>query len=303
MQNGNSRLSNLLTLTATTLSLGILALGILGVAGVHAQTDATPTAAPATTPTVAATATPAGPAPSLTTEGISGDVDKKRRGPVVSVGTDYTKGNGSAGSEKARILVDAFIPNGEYQKYPIRFDFYVNRQFFTSQLRSTELPGPVGIEVPAERAKVPFNYSVVATLLHPNREFTTILHGAIFANDLTSKLSKCTYSIAKATTGTENSSDSTSYVSSDVTVEQVANNTVRVAFISSSLSDGSEAEDEISIDAALAFSGTTVSGTVRSTVNDSTESSAVTGTGAIGENGVSELSVTTTDKGISLACE
>jgi hypothetical protein len=79
--------------------------------------------------------------------------------------------------------------------------------------------------------------------------------------------------------------------------------TVRVAFTSSSLSDGSEADDEINVDAALAFSGTTVSGTVRSTVNDSTSSSAVTGTGAIGENGVSELSVATTDKGISLACE
>lgn len=298
MQHGNSRLSNLLTITASAVSLGFL-----GMSGALAQTEAAPTATPVTSPTAAATATPAGPAPSLTTEGISGDVDKKRRGPVVSVGTDYTKGNGSAGSEKARILVDAFIPNGEYQKYPIRFDFYVNRQFFTSQLRSTELPGPVGIEVPAEKAKVPFNYSVVATLLHPNREFTTILHGAIFANDLTSKLSKCTYTIAKAATGTENSASSTAYVSSDVTVEQVTNNTVRVAFSSSALADGSEAEDEITIDAALAFSGTTVSGTVRSTVGDSTESSAVTGTGAIGDNGVSELSVATTDKGISLACE
>jgi hypothetical protein len=303
MQNGNSPLFNLLTATVTTLSLGVVSYGLIGINGAQAQTGATPTPTPGTTPTVAATATPAGPAPSLTTEGISGDVDKKRRGPVVSVGTDYTKGNGSAGSEKARILVDAFIPNGEYQKYPIRFDFYVNRQFFTSQLRSTELPGPVGIEVPSERAKVPFNYSVVATLLHPNREFTTILHGAIFANDLTSKLSKCTFSIAKAVAGGDNSSGSTAYVSSDVTVEQVANNTVRVAFTSSSLSDGSEADDEINVDAALAFSGTTVSGTVRSTVNDSTSSSAVTGTGAIGENGVSELSVATTDKGISLACE
>ena len=298
MQHGNSRLFNILTITASAVSLGFL-----GMSGAIAQTEAAPTATPATSPTAAATATPAGPAPSLTTEGISGDVDKKRRGPVVSVGTDYTKGNGSAGSEKARILVDAFIPNGEYQKYPIRFDFYVNRQFFTSQLRSTELPGPVGIEVPAERAKVPFNYSVVATLLHPNREFTTILHGAIFANDLTSKLSKCTYTIAKAATGTENSASSTAYVSSDVTVEQVTNNTVRVAFSSSALADGSDAEDEITIDAALAFSGTTVSGTVRSTVGESTESSAVTGTGAIGDNGVSELSVATTDKGISLACE
>lgn len=255
------------------------------------------------TATPAATATPSGPAPTLTSEGISGDVDKKHRGPLVSVGTDYTKGDGTAGSEKARVLVDATIPNDEYKKYPIRFDFYVNRQFFTSQLRSTELPGPIGIEVPAERAKVPFNYSVVATLLHPNREFTTIIHGAIFANELNSTLSSCTVAVPASMVGGENTAGKVTYSASDISVEQTGNESARISFDSSVLSDGTDADEEIQVQSSLSFSGTTVNGSVVTTVNGNSTTSDVTGTGAVGSNGLSAVSVANSDSSITLACE
>ena len=261
------------------------------------------TTSPAPTASPAATATPSGPPPTLTSEGISGDVDKKHRGPLVSIGTDYTKGNGTAGSEIARVLVDASIPNDEYKKYPIRFDFYVNRQFFASQLRSTELPGPIGIEVPAERAKVPFNYSVVATLLHPNREFTTIIHGAIFANELNSTLSSCTLAVPETLAGGDNSVSKISYKAEDITVEQTGNESARISFTSSALADGSDAEEEVQMQASLAFSGTTVTGSVVTTVNGESTTSDVSGTGAIGANGLSAVSVASQASTVTLACE
>ena len=51
-------------------------------------------------------------------EGISGDIDAKRRGPVVSVSVEQ-----SAGSKVSKLLADAYMPNSEFAKYPIRFDF------------------------------------------------------------------------------------------------------------------------------------------------------------------------------------
>lgn len=124
----------------------------------------------AQTPTAAPTVTPA--SGMITTEGISGDVDKKRREPVLSV-------RPAPGPDSATIYADAYVVNDDFKKYPIQFDFYVNRALFATQIRSMELPGPVGITVSYAVAPIPFNYTVTAKVLHPNRTFTTVLNGSV----------------------------------------------------------------------------------------------------------------------------
>ena len=73
-----------------------------------------------------------------TVEGVSGDIDKKHRGPSLSVNA-YAEGSG------AKILADAYVPNTEFTSYLIRFDFYINRRLFSSQIRSKELSGAIGV--------------------------------------------------------------------------------------------------------------------------------------------------------------
>jgi hypothetical protein len=117
-------------------------------------------------------------------EGISGTVDKKRRAPVIVLNPQQTK-------DHVKILVDAYVPNTEYEQYPIKFDFYINRHFFVSQVRSKELPGAIGIDIGPDVATPPFNYSIIATLMHPNRQFVSMAQGAIYAQDLSTTLN-CT---------------------------------------------------------------------------------------------------------------
>lgn len=116
-----------------------------------------------------------------TTEGVSGDRDKKRRNPVISVDRQIKNGN-------VQLLVDAHVPSEDYRKYPIRFEFYLNRRLHVTQIRSQELPGPVGIDIGPDVATLPFNYTVVARVLHPNRTFTTVLNGAAYNNELSGLL-------------------------------------------------------------------------------------------------------------------
>ena len=78
-----------------------------------------------------------------------------------------------------KILVDGQVPNEEYQKYPIQYDFYINNRLFSSQITSKQLPGPIGIDVSSEVVPLPFNYTIKATVLHPNRTFTTMAFGAV----------------------------------------------------------------------------------------------------------------------------
>lgn len=128
------------------------------------------------------------------TEGIVGDVDKGRRAPVLTFSTSI-----AADGSSAKILADTQIINEQFRKYPISVDFYVNGKLFSKQFRSLELPAPLGIDVPKELAAVPFNYSIVATLLHPNRQYVTVAQGAVTNNPAAAALS-CT---ATETVGTD----------------------------------------------------------------------------------------------------
>jgi len=289
-------------------TLFLFALAVIQVSSLTALAQvATPSATPTATGTPDTTVDPdptAAPEPTaaagiLTTEGIAGDVDKKRRGPVLAVSAEYIKGDGSKGSEHVVILADTSLPNDEFKKYPVRVDFFVNRNLYTSQIRSPELPGPLGIDVPADKAKVPFNYSVIATLLYPNRSFSTVMNGAVFGSELAAEISSCT--------ATYKSSDGTSkiYVSDAVTVTRTGENSLSVAFESDELEDGSSA-DSIQVAATLTVSGATASGSVVTTKNGAAATAEVTGTVSDGSSGtagsVSSLSVASGDNGTVVAC-
>ena len=125
-------------------------------------------------------------------EGVGTTIDKKRRSPVIVLGTERTAGN-------VKILVDAYVPNSEYAEYPIKFDFLVNGESYTSQVRSKEFNRPIGIDIPSTKQAAPFNYTIIATLLHPNRQFVSMAQGAVYGKNLSGKLS-CTATILDGST-------------------------------------------------------------------------------------------------------
>ncbi len=240
--------------------------------------------------------------PVLTTEGISGDIDKKRRGPVLSVGVHHNQTDSSGargGVESTTLLVDAFIPNKEYERYPIRFDFFVNRKLASSQLRSVELPGPIGLEVTSEMATIPFNYSVVATLLHPNREFTTILNGAVTSTGPTppaTAISSCNLEIVPAP-----GAELTVYVADTVTVTPGADGNFSLSFETSKLDDGSQS-DPVSANAEFTVVNGTVSGTLVTSVKGNEETVTISGSAVVENNSLQSLEVTPETGATALSC-
>lgn len=154
----------------------------------------------------------------VTTRGVSGDVDKKERDPHLTVTRLIEEG-------KVTLLADAIVRNPELQKYPIRFEFFINRHLFASQIRSDEVPGPIGIVVGQDIATPPFNYSIIASVIHPNRRFTTVLHGAAFASELNRRLD-CT---ATLVTDPEEETELV-YLASDVNTQQIDNATFALTF-------------------------------------------------------------------------
>ncbi len=238
------------------------------------------------TPTPAPTATipPAG--LTLTTEGVSGDIDKHFREPVLSVGSH-------TGTTSTTINADAYVINDEFKKYPIQFDFYVNRSLFASQIRSTELPGPVGISVPYTVAPIPFNYTVVAKVLHPNRVFTTVLNAAVERIDPTptpggGMVLNCTLTDSRI------EGEATTY--NEPEAEIAENGTQLTAKFSAVNTDDSGELIEVELSAtedASALSGTL---TIDSEANE------ITGTYQKASGEVTSLSITTGTSGWNLDC-
>lgn len=234
--------------------------------------------------------------PTLQSEGVSGDIDKQRRGPLLSVSTHYYPATSSE-TAHTKILADATVQHDQYKKYPIRFDFYVNRSLVTSQIRSTELPGPIGVDIDSKIATVPFNYSVIATLVHPNRQFMTLIQGAVYGTEISGSLS-CNLTITDAST--ENSTAKV-YVAESVQATQTGNNAFTLSFESSKLESG-EGADTVKLDASLSSSGNTASGSITSTLNEQATVKAVTGDIEVTDGAVKSLSVTSADGLTKLDC-
>lgn len=221
----------------------------------------------------------------ITSEGVSGDIDKKRRNPSVSVTTVN-------GEEAVKLLVDAYTPSRDFSKYPLQFDFYVNRALFSSQIRSTELPGPVGVDIGPDIAERPFNYSIVVTVLHPNRRFTSVVHGAVFAADLAGTLD-CTVERGSLSDG-----ESFTFLAEDVPFEQTGNNVLTTSFTGKTLDES----DEANISATITLSGSDANASLQIVQDGSTTTSTTTGSVTTGSDGLEAVVLSSGDGLTSLDC-
>ncbi|MCB0354069.1 MAG: hypothetical protein KDD64_11105 [Bdellovibrionales bacterium] len=176
--------------------------------------------------------------------GIAGKDDSKGRTPDLFVRTIVKEG-------RVQILADARQRHEDLVDFPIQFDFFINRKLFTSQIRSPELPGPIGVDIGPDIAPVPFNYMIVATTLTPNgRPFTTVLPGAVFASNL-ARTFDCTVLV-----GGENGNE---YLKNDASSSQLGNDTFSLSFDAKSLTDS----DTLTVTGTFTVSGgTEVSGKV-----------------------------------------
>lgn len=113
----------------------------------------------------------------ITTEGIANTLDKKSRGPILTVQEVHRPG-------RVTLLVDVVHRRDDLKPYPFQIEYFINRQHFTSQYRSPELSGALGVDIGSDVAVPPFNYAVVAKVLHPNNIWTTVAQGAVFPQDL-----------------------------------------------------------------------------------------------------------------------
>ncbi len=219
-------------------------------------------------------------APSLIQgEGTGNDIDKHHRGPVVTVSTEVLTGS-------VKILADTSLPNDQFRKYPVKVDFYVNRKLFSSQFRSPELDGPLGIDVGSDVAALPFNYSVVATVIHPNRQYSSVVQGAVFASTLANTYASCTLSLDQ------------DYVASDVQSSQSAANSISLTF------DGiGDSDEHADTTASLQVSGTSLSGTLNVTVAGAQTSYAVSGSAVLDGTKISSFEGTNADGDVSISCE
>ncbi len=215
----------------------------------------------------------------LVGEGISGQTDSKHRAPLVTVGIKRNTGSVS-------LLVDASIADDEYTDLPIQFDFFINRDKVASQIRSKELPGPVGYVVENTKIPVPFNYAVVATLLHPNRQFVTVIQGAVYSQELAQTYADCSLTIA---------SDEAEaiYTASDVEAGQASDTTVTSTFTAKNDSESVET----SFTATKEEDGT-FSGSLTYTQEKEAKTATVSGTRTD-----TKLTLSSEDDTVSLICE
>lgn len=221
-------------------------------------------------------------AQTLTNEGIAGHLDKQRRGPVLTVNATSSDGAG-------KILADAYVPYEELNKYPIRFEFYINGELKSSQLRSPELKRAVGLDVPSTMATIPFNYQVVATLLTPNRVYPTVIQGAVYENTL-GGIIPC------EVTATVDGSTKT-FTNDSVSIAQTSGNTFDLSFVAQSTTDG-----EYEVSGTLTTGAeSTISGDLLTNFDDIDSTKSVTGTYEQSDGNVSSLTLTA--EGLSISCE
>ena len=234
-----------------------------------------------------------------TTRGISGDEDKHSRNPTLSVSHQMVQATATE-PQRVKILADAFTADSSFSKYPIRFDFFVNRKLFSTQMRSVELPGSVGVDIGTDIATPPFNYSVVATVLHPNRSFTTVLNGAVELSDLARTLD-CSLTKASA------EGDDVIFQASDVQSEQKSADMLGLKYNATSQSGGEVDEVVTSFTLGSAPSATetgdlSISGTLSTSGPGKDVSVAVEGTATFTNGAITGIEVGSSDDAVSLSC-
>lgn len=221
-----------------------------------------------------------------TARGINGNMDANARSPQLSVTRVVTDAGVS-------LLADAFVPNKDYQIYPFRFDFYVNRKLYATQYRSTDLPGPVGVDIGPDVATIPFNYTVMATLIHPNKVFTTIISGAAYSNDFVATLD-CDLTL-NATT-----SDSTVFSASGIETSQSGDSDFVLSYSATDISTG----DTVAVTGVINTNSSagTASSSLSVTRDGNATVNGVSGTFTVADSKIASLELTSSDGNIILSC-
>lgn len=227
-------------------------------------------------------------APSLTHQGFSTQKDKKNRSPVLTVSVERDS------ETSIRILADAQIPREDAKDHPLRFDFYVNRQLVASQIRSIELPGPVGINVNPDQTPVPFNYAVMVTHIYPNgHSYSSMIAGAVFDNDLTGEMD-CEISIS----GSKNVQASAEKVG----IAQVNESGFQYSFTAES----EDESDSVEVSGSVSFTSEEASGLLTYSINgDSGSTKTVSLSGDVDkadEGGLSGFSLASETGDVQIDC-
>lgn len=216
-------------------------------------------------------------------EGTEGIADLKGRNPVLSVSTDVTEGN-------VKILADAYTRDQQYVDYPIRFDFFINRKLHTSQIRTKSLPGPVGVDIGSDTATVPFNYSVLATIITPNRQFSSLVQGAVFEKSPAIPLD-CSITIGRddqpnlyVANGVETFQESIDIWNADFTATSTANN------------------ETVSVEVVIKTANLSATGTINIKQDSGSEKTDVTGTVDYQEGSIASLNLANSDGTVALSC-
>lgn len=219
----------------------------------------------------------------LVGEGTEGIADLKGRNPVVSVSTLVTDGN-------VKLLADAYTRDQKYTDYPIRFDFYVNRTLHTSQIRSKSLPGPVGIDIGPDIATLPFNYSVLATVITPNRQFSTLIQGAVFEEALPTELD-CSLTILE-------NEETELFVANAVEVSQATQD----AWVFGFAANSTDNTETISLGVSIIAEDLSATGTITLERDDQSEVADVVGTIERQNGAVTSLNLANADSSLRLIC-
>lgn len=227
-------------------------------------------------------------AETLTNEGVQGEVDKERRGPVVTVEPIRETG-------QVRILADAYTSFKDYEAYPMKFEFYVNRELKLTQIRSKELSGPVGITIPESMATVPFNYGVVVTLLSANKSYSTFIAGAVYEK---------TFGLTAPCSASFQKSDGTTESFSNLSSEFKQSGPGTLSFDIELKGSPEFNELDLSGDIALDSSAKTLTSSVTTSIDGEVKTHESTGTYAESDSGsISEISLKSSDGLLTLTCK
>lgn len=227
------------------------------------------------------------PAGVIRAEGVNGQSDVDSRGPVILVEPKVEDG-------VVKLLVDGYSPHKELNEYPVRYDIFINRRLVSSQLRSQKNPGAIGLDVPPTLATTPFSYAVVATILHENRTYTTILEGTA-DGDLAG-----TYSCVGTLDGV------TYTAASETSTTQLGGSSFSFAFA------GTNSEESEETASSVTFSGTvttdsssTVSASIKTTGPESGETQTFSITGTVTKDESDQITgfdLGSNDGAISISC-
>lgn len=216
----------------------------------------------------------------VTSQGVSGYQDLKGRDPVLTV-------SAVSSGPTIKILADAYVKNGDFSQDPIEYQFFVNRRLFSTQIQAKELPGAVGVDIGADVATPPFNYSVIATLIHPNRQFKTVIHGAVYGSNLLATMDCVLQDSTSGDAGIEVSA-------SGVQTSQPGNDTITLSF------EGNPGK--VGVAAEATNSGGALSGTISVSKSSGTNTVEASGTIKFENSQVKSLEMSSSDGKVNLTC-